>query len=147
MNLLALLCALQVSTPPYLAFPQPGLDDSAAYAGYSTRLYRDSRGNTVQIYIDSKVGRVVNLWADALDESIGFTVRDSGGGGPAPVRFGAANATVGATGGRRSLRYTLTLPGDRPIRLGQWLLGSMRIERDFGYAGRVQDSLNAPPFV
>ncbi|HEV8400648.1 MAG TPA: hypothetical protein VGQ18_12535 [Gemmatimonadales bacterium] len=138
MTLLALLLAAQA---PYVAFPEPGLDDPAAYAGYTTRVYRDARANAVQIYIDAKSGRVVHVWADALDESIGFTTRD------AAVGFGAGEATVGATGGRRWLRYDLTVQGGRSVRLGHFLLGSMRIERDFGYAGRVRDSLDAPPFV
>src|SRR5258706_9691084 len=138
MTLLALLLAAQA---PYVAFPEPGLDDPAAYAGYTTRVYRDSRANAVQIYIDAKSGRVVHVWADALDESIGFTTRD------AAVGFSTGEATVGATGGRRWLRYDLTVPGGRSVRIGQFLLGSMRIERDFGYGGRVRDSLDAPPFV
>ena len=145
--LLLVLLALQsesAQTPreaaPILQFPESGLDDSAAYEGYQARLYRDSRGNTVEIYVDGKTGRIVNLWADALNESIGFTVR----GG---VAFSAEKATVGARGGRRWLLYSLTVPGGRSTHVGQFLLGSMRIERDFGYAGRVHDSLDAPPFV
>ena len=138
MSFLALLLAAHA---PYVAFPQPGLDDPAAYEGYTTRVYRDSRSNSVQIYIDAKSGRVVHVWADALDESVGFTARD------AAVGFGAGEATVGATGGRRWLRYDLTVQGGRSVRLGQFLLGSMRLERDFGYAGRVRDSLDAPAFV
>ena len=145
MLFLAALLALQATqshrTTPVLQFPDPTLDDTASYEGYATRLYRESRGNTVQIYIEGKSGRVVNLWADALDESIGFTVRD------AAVAFGARGATVGATGGRRWLRYKLTVPAGQSIRIGHFLLGSMRIERDFGYAGRVRDALDAPPFV
>jgi hypothetical protein len=126
-------------TTPYLVFPDSTLDDPAAYEGYATRLYRDARNNTVQIYIEGKTGRVVHVLADALNESIGFTVR------PAAVGFGDSVATTGASGGGRWLRYTLRLR-DR-ARIGQFLLGSMRIERDFGYAGRVRDSLDAPPFV
>lgn len=156
--LVAFLLVIQTAsareTPPVLEFPTPGLDDSAAYEGYTARLYRDARGNSVEIYIDGKTGRVVHLWADALNESIGFTVRDSGGqettGGQeatAAVAFGARPATVGATGGRRWLRYRLTVQGGRSIQIGQFLLGSMRIERDFGYAGRVRDPLDAPAFV
>ena len=148
--LLAILLALQTASareaPPVLQFPTPGLDDAAAYEGYTARLYRDARGNSVEIYIEGKTGRVVHLWADALNESIGFTVRDSVDS-PAAIAFSAGKATVGATGGRRWLLYSLTVPGGRTIRLGQLLLGSMRIERDFGYAGRVHDSLDAPPFV
>ena len=157
MNLLALLLAAQgQAQTPYVAFPEPGLDDPVAYAGYTTRVYRDATGNAVQIYIDARSGRVVHVWADALDESIGFTVRGETAAvgeaavDKAAVGFGAMEATVGATGGqggRRWLRYNLTLPGGQSVRVGQFLLGSMRIERDFGYAGRVRDSLDAPPFV
>ncbi len=146
--LLAFLLVVQAAsareTAPVLTFPTPSLDDSAAYEGYTARLYRDARGNSVEIYIEGKTGRLVHLWADALNESIGFTVRDGA------VAFDPGGATVGATGGRggrRWLRYSLTLQGGRSIRLGQFLLGSMRIERDFGYAGRVGDPIDAPTFV
>src|SRR5712672_3557396 len=126
--LLALLFTIQAASqresPPVLQFPTAGLDDSAAYDGYRARLYRDSRGNAVEIYIEGKTGRVVHLWADALNESIGFTTRD------AAVAFDEGGAAVGATGGRRWLRYALTLQGGQSIRVGQFLLGSMRIERD-----------------
>src|SRR5882762_3838300 len=128
MTLLALLVATQVVQAPYVAFPQPGLDDPAKYQGYTTRIYRDASGNAVQIYVDAKTGRVVHLWADALDERIGFTARDS-------VAFGAQEATLGETGGERSLRYSLTARGGRPLRLSHFLLGSMRVERDFQYTG------------
>jgi len=152
MSFLALLLAAQAQAP-YVAFPEAGLDEPAAYEGYTTRVYRDAAGNAVQIYIDAKSGRVVHVWADALDESIGFTVRGAVGEaavGEAAVAFGAGEASVGTTGGRggrRWLRYALTVQGGRSTRIGQFLMGSMRIERDFGYAGRVRDSLDAPPFV
>src|SRR5260370_25201167 len=146
MLLLVLLALQSESAPPpreavpVLQFPESGLDDSAAYEGYQARLYRDSRGNTVEIYIDGKSGRIVNLWADALNESIGFTVRDS-------VTFGPEEVTAGGTDGRRWLRYSLTVPASRSVQIGQFLLGSMRIERDFGYADRVRDPIDAPSFV
>src|SRR3989475_12271819 len=79
----ALLAALAIAradtVPPVLQFPDPGLDDPAAYEGYVTRVYRDARGNAFQVYLRGASGRVVNLWADAADESVGFTVRDSTG--------------------------------------------------------------------
>src|SRR6266550_2446112 len=165
--LLALLLVMQTApareAPPVLQFPTAGLDDPAAYEGYTARLHRDARGNSVEIYIEGKTGRVVHLWADALNESIGFTARAAGGRGGqettaavaagaavAAVAFDQGGATVGATGGRggrRWLRYSLTVQGGRSIQIGQILLGSMRIERDFGYAGRVRDSIDAPTFV
>jgi len=78
--LLAFLLVVQAAsareTAPVLTFPTPSLDDSAAYEGYTARLYRDARGNSVEIYIEGKTGRLVHLWADAFNESIGFTVRD-----------------------------------------------------------------------
>ena len=96
--LLAILLALQTAspreTPPVLQFPTPGLDDPAAYEGYTARLYRDARGNSVEIYIEGKTGRVVHVWADALNESIGFTAREGGGRGGQETN--AAVAAVGA---------------------------------------------------
>ena len=151
--LLALLVAMQAAStreaPPILEFPTAGLDDPAAYEGYTARLYRDSRGNSVEIYIEGKTGRVVHLWADALNESIGFTVRLGGQEATAPVAFAEGGATVWSRGGRRGLRYSLTLNGgrSRAVEIGQFLLGSMRIERDFGYAARVRDPIGAPTFV
>jgi hypothetical protein len=133
-------------SPPVLQFPTPGLDDPAAYEGYSAQIYRDSRGNSIEMYIDGKTGRVVHLWADALNESIGFTARRNGGQEQtAAVAFDEGPATIWSNGGRRSLRYGLAVRGT--VQIGQFILGSMRIERDFGYAGRVRDPIDAPPFV
>jgi hypothetical protein len=145
MSFSALLLAAQTALPgdtvlPYVAFPEAGLDDPAAYEGYQTRLYRDARGNAIQIYLDRTSGRVVHLWADALDESLGFTARDSAGR-PAALAWAGLEATTGVGNERRSLAYRLTAPG--PLSLGHFVLGSMRVERDFQYAGRQRDSLGA----
>ncbi|MEO8910609.1 MAG: hypothetical protein ABI408_10345, partial [Gemmatimonadaceae bacterium] len=43
---------------PILGFPEAGLDDPAAYQGYQTRFFRDTRGNVVQVYLDARSGRV-----------------------------------------------------------------------------------------
>ena len=156
---LSIVCALPVygqapsreftrdSVAPYLSFPEPGLDDPAAYEGYTTRVYRDSRGNALQVYVNGATGRVVNLWADALDESVGFTVRDSSGK-PAEVTWGTARAVAsesGGAGGRtRSLAYGLEAPST--VTVGLLLLGSMRVERDLQYARRDTLPLDAAPF-
>src|SRR2546430_15408737 len=94
MSLLELLLVVQTAVPgdtvpPYLAFPEPGLDDPAAYEGYETRVYRDASGNAFQVYLNRSKGRVVHLWADALNESAGFTARDSAGA-PAELTWGSA---------------------------------------------------------
>ena len=131
-------------TMPVLAFPEPGLDDSSAYQGYRTRFYRDSRKNTVQIYLEPRGGRVVHVWADAANESAGFTLRDPAG---EPVRstWGAEPADVDDSAGSRSIAYRLTVGAPR-VELGWFVLGSMRIERDFVYAGRHLLPFSAPPF-
>jgi len=59
------------TTPPVLSIPDPWLDDSTVYKGYQTRFFRDSKRNTVQIYLDGRSGRAVQLWADAVDERSG----------------------------------------------------------------------------
>jgi hypothetical protein len=116
---------------PVLAFPEPGVDDTAAYRGYQTRFYRDSKNNTVQVYLEPVSGRVVQLWADAGNESVGFTVRDARGR-PAPLAWDADGAQVADSGGFRTLEYRLTAGGPSAI-FGWFLLGSMRVERDFQY--------------
>ncbi|HEU4649142.1 MAG TPA: hypothetical protein VFS33_08790 [Gemmatimonadales bacterium] len=116
---------------PVLAFPEPGMDDPAAYQGYQTRFYRDAKGNTVQIYLAPQSGRVVNLWADAANESVGFTVRDARG---RPVRVSWADdaAEVSESGAARTIAYRLTADAAQ-VEVGWFLLGSMRVERDFQY--------------
>jgi len=127
----------------YFAFPEPGLDDPAAYEGYETRVYRDASGNAFQVYLNRSKGRVVHLWADALNESAGFTARDSAGA-PAELTWGSAAAVVGASGHTRSVSYGLEAPSS--VTLGLLLLGSMRVERDFQYARRDSLPLDATPF-
>ena len=131
-------------TPPVLDFPEPGMDDPAAYEGYRTRFYRDAADNTIQIYIKGTEGRVVALLADAANESVGFTVRDSTGRPTAPA-WGAADAIRASTANARSLEFRLT-SDLRRIDLGWFLLGSMRVERDLQYEGRHLRPFDAAPF-
>ncbi|HKH93662.1 MAG TPA: hypothetical protein VKA54_17800 [Gemmatimonadaceae bacterium] len=143
--LLAQLAAPMTSTPPVLAFPEPGLDDSAAYAGYRTRLFRDAASNTVQIYVDARAQRVVHLLADAEDESIGFTVRGAGGHAAA-LRWADDSARIGRAGRSRVLEHALI--ADEPsVAIGWFLLGSMRVERDLQYAGRQRAAFAEAPMV
>jgi hypothetical protein len=141
---------LQVAQPspqqrmPVLGFPEPGVDDTAAYQGYQTRFYRDSKRNTVQIYLEPLTGRAVHVWANAAHESVGFTLRDPAG---QPVRstWGAEPADVADSAGSRSIEYRLTAGAPR-IELGWFVLGTMRIERDLVYAGRHLLPFSAAPF-
>jgi len=141
---IALLLLLQTAQAPVLAFPERGLDDPAAYQGYQTRFYRDAKGNTVQIYLEPRGSRVVNLWADAMDESVGFTVRDAAGR-PARLDWSGDSATAGGTGGERTLEWPLSIHASRAT-IGWFLLGSMRVERDFQYAKAHLKPFGAPPF-
>src|SRR5256884_2762035 len=133
------------SVPPYLAFPEPGLDDPAAYEGYQTRVYQDASGNAFQVYVKS-TGRVVNLWADAANESVGFSVRDSSGK-PAELVWGSSGAAVERSPARRTRSVAYGLEAPSAVRIGLFLLGSMRVERDFGYGERDSLPLDAQPFV
>jgi hypothetical protein len=139
----ALLQAGQVE--PVLAFPEPGLDDPAAYQGYQTRFYRDSRKNVVQIYLEPRGSRAVHVWADAANESAGFTVRDAAGK-PVRMAWGAESAEVADSGASRSIQYRLTAAAPQ-VELGWFVLGSMRIERDFVYAGRHRLPFPSSPFL
>src|SRR6184192_1174786 len=130
MSLLAFLLVAQTATqdtvPPYLAFPEPGLDDPAAYEGYDTRVYQDAARNAFQVYVKATSGRVVNLWADAANESVGFSARDSAGR-PAEIRWGSTGAVTTRSAHTRSVSYGLELPSS--VTVGLFLLGSMRVER------------------
>src|SRR3982750_4506169 len=113
--------AAQTHVQPVLGFPEAGLDDPAAYQGYQTRFFRDSKGNVVQVYLDARSGRVVNLLADAVDESIGFTVRDMAGK-PVRLEWGTADAVITQRGDRRTIEYQL-VSSARQIQIGWILLG------------------------
>ncbi|MEP7380384.1 MAG: hypothetical protein ABI910_01790 [Gemmatimonadota bacterium] len=130
---------------PTLSFPEPGLDDAASYQGYQTRLYKDAAGNTLQIYLDRREGRVVHILADAENASIGFSARTAAGA-PAPLEWGESTASVARSGRERSMRYALI--ADAPsVSLGWFLLGSMRVERDFQYQGGHRRPFGGTPFV
>jgi len=149
MNLASFLLFAQLAAPltparPMLAFPERGLDDPAAYAGYQTRLFRDAAGNTLQIYLDSRAQRVVHLWADAEDESIGFTARANGR--HASLSWSGDVARVGREGRTRIVEYSLVADDPR-IDIGWVLLGSMRVERDLQYSGRQKTAFSAGPFA
>ncbi|MGH7519431.1 MAG: 3-keto-disaccharide hydrolase [Gemmatimonadales bacterium] len=131
-------------TLPVLDFPEPGLDDKASYQGYQTRFYRDSKQNTVQIYLEPRGGRVVALWADAANASVGFTVRGAQGR-PPPLRWGAEAAEVADSEAVRTLEYWLEADASA-IDIGGFLLGSMRVERDLQYAHRHLLPFGAAPF-
>ncbi|MFL5578815.1 MAG: hypothetical protein ACJ8AO_00435 [Gemmatimonadaceae bacterium] len=136
---------------PTLAFPEAGLDDTAKYRGYQARLFRDGTNNTVQIYLDEREGRVVAVLADAENASVGFSARAAAAEapGPAPVvplRWASPDARVSRAGRARVLEYDLA--ADAPaVRLGHFLLGSMRVERDFQYWKKHREPFAAPPFV
>jgi hypothetical protein len=153
MSSLALLLTLAMvqaptqagEVPPVLAFPEPGVDDPAAYRGYQTRFYRDSRRNTVQIYLEPRAARTTLVWADAANESAGFTTRDAGGR-PAPLAWDGTDALVGDSAGYRSIEYGLAAKVPS-VTLGWVVLGSMRVERDVVYARRHLQPFTAPAFV
>ena len=142
--LLAQLGQPAQQSPPVLEFPEPGVDDATAYQGYSTRFYRDAARNTVQIYIDGRSARVVHLLADANNESIAFSARGADGT-PAAIRAADRNVRAWTDGRSRVLEHRLVAEAPR-VSLGLFLLGSMRVERDFQYAGRHRGALSAGPF-
>lgn len=129
---------------PVLAFPEPGLDDPAAYRGYRTRFYRDAAGNAVQVFIDSASARVVTLLANAANESVGFTLRDLRDRPLAPV-WGGEVLRTWTSGEARVVQYDLAAHAGA-VGVGHFVLGSMRVERDFRYQRRHLAPLSAPPY-
>lgn len=138
----SLIIAAEVQ--PILEFPQEGMDDPAKYQSYGTRFFKDSSGNSFQIYIDQKSGRVVNLWADAANESLSFTVR-AADGKPVSIQWGSKTAIVSENKNMRSVQYDLTI-GSPSIQIGHTLLSSMRKERDFQYFQKHLQPFDAEPF-
>ena len=143
--LLAQLAAAAQQAVPVLEFPERGLDDSSTYQGYQTRFLRDAARNTVQIYLDGRDGRVVHLWADSENESIGLTARDSRGN-PVQLSWASAGATVESAGRTRTVEYQLTANSPR-VAIGWFLLGSMRVERDFQYSKRHLAPFHGPRYT
>ena len=129
---------------PVLEFPEKGMDDPAKYEKYVTRFFKDSAGNSLQIYIDQKSGRVVNLWANAANESLSFTVRDTAGQ-PVAIQWNSKSAIVTSEKNTRSVQYDLTISSPS-IQIGHTLLGSMRKERDFQYFKKHLQPYDAEPF-
>ncbi len=134
-----------VATRPVLAFPERGLDDSVAYQGYKTRIFRDAAGNSLQIYLDARAQRVVHLWADAEDESLGFTAR-APGGKAADLDWGGTGAMISRSGAARTLEHML-VAHNAHVDIGWFRLGSMRVERDLQYAERQKAAFRDGPFV
>ncbi len=130
---------------PVLSFPEPGLDDSVAYAGYATRFYRDADRNTVQIYLDRREGRVVHLLANGENESIGFSARTSDGSA-APVQWAGRDVRVWKDGRRKLLSYDLDVPA-ATVHIGRFVLGSMRIERDVQYFKEHRRPFTEAPYA
>ena len=130
---------------PVLAFPEAGLDDSVAYAGYATRFYRDAERNTVQIYLDRREGRVVQLLANAENESVGFSARTDDGDA-APVAWGGRDIRVWKEGRRKLFAYDLDLSAPA-VHLGRFVLGSMRIERDVQYFKEHRKPFTEAPYA
>jgi hypothetical protein len=130
---------------PVLEFPEAGVDDSAAYEGYATRFFRDARGNTFQIYLDRRDGRVVHVWADAANESAAFTIRDAEGR-PAPVVWGAPGLEAKSEGQSRIMRHRLAADV-AALEIGWFLLGTMRQERDFQGERWHRRPYGDPPFI
>lgn len=141
----AVTSALAQEAFPVLEFPEEGMDDPEAYGGYSTRFYKDSEGNAVQVYIRRSTGRVVHLWANASNESAGFTARDAAGK-PAVLQWGHPRAKLSSHGPRRALEYELRSESPS-LHIGLILLGSMRVERDFQYARRDSLPLDSDPYL
>jgi hypothetical protein len=133
----------QEPVAPVLEFPESGLDDPASYEGYRTRFFRDVRGNAFQVYLSQRTGRVVNLWANAANESAGFTVRGAAGK-PARLDWASEGAEVRGAGGAHSVEYRLR--AGEPLEIGWFLLGTMRVERDFQYHEHGLKPFGAAPF-
>lgn len=150
MSLLAFAIAAQLAvaskpTPVVLSFPEPGIDDTVAYAGYTSRFFRDVERNTLQVYLDRREGRVVHLFANGENESIGFSARTTDGA-PAALHWDPASAAVARTARHRRFSHVLRSEA-RALELGRFVLGSMRVERDAQHFKAHRESYAAPAYI
>ncbi len=111
---------------PVLEFPQT---ETGEADGRLVRFYRDSSDNPFQITLDHESGRVVNTWANGLNESFAFSIRDEQEKPAAAhwVKSKADPASKGA-GQSRSMTYELELDGPA-AKIGHMLLDSVIAER------------------
>ncbi len=147
---LAVIAAAHLVVPPraitpVLTFPDAALDDTTAYRGYQTRFFRDAARNTLQVYVDQRSARVVHLFADADNASVGFTARDEAGR-TARLDWATPGATVSAAGRTRTFAHQLTARTGT-LHLGWFLLGSMRVERDFQYFEKARGAFASAPYA
>jgi hypothetical protein len=136
--------ALPAEILPILEFPEQGMDDPSRYRDYRTRFYRDSKKNALQIYVNQGSGRVVNLWADAANESLSFTARDASGN-PVSLPWCDKRAEATTLQKGRFVQYSFCTASST-LEIGHFLLGSMRKERDFQYFKKDLEPYDAQPF-
>ena len=130
--LLALL--LQASqTAPVLAFPDPEPRRPRRLSGLPDPLLPRFEATPCRSISSRRPRADVLVWADAANESVGFTLGTLRGrrAGHFWARDSAEVADSGSTG-------AWSTPDSRrsPVELGWFVLGSMRMERDFVYARR-----------
>jgi len=109
--------------------PEAGLDDPAAYQGYQTRFFRDTKGNVVQVYLDAGAGASSicspTPWTKAsLHRSRWKRQADS-------ARVGSPDATISQTGNRRTIEYQL-VANTPQILIGWMLLGPCALSATSG---------------
>jgi len=137
--------AIAQEVPPVLEFPQSGLDDTTTYRGYTTRFFQDTEANTLQIYIKQNSGRIVNIWGDAANESISFTARDDKDKA-ATLTWGSPGAKVVSKGRIRYIQYMLSSNVSKLV-IGHFVLGTMRIERDFQHFKKHTLPFDSEPYI
>jgi len=145
MSMLLVEKAVASEIKPVLELPQIGLDDTTTYSGYTTRFYKDSQGNTLQISINENTGRLLNLWADGFNESIALSIRD-GDGSPADVSWDSPGAKSFDKDGLRTVQYSV-VSKNTELEIGHFQLGTMRLERDFTYFEHHLKPYDSKPFL
>ena len=114
-------------------FPNPGWT-TGGVPGLSDPLLPRFQDNTVQIYLQPQGARAVLVWADAANESAGSPCATPAGGRPrSPGAHGAEVSDSASFRGASSIGLAAEVPR---VKLGWFVLGSMRVERDFVYARR-----------
>ena len=132
--------------PPVLAFPEPGVDDPAAYQRLP---------DPVLPRFPAQHGADLPRAAGGADDAgLGRRGQRERRASPRATRVGgrrrspgtATDAPVSDSAGFRSIEYGLAAQAPS-VKLGWFVLGSMRVERDLVYARRHLQPFTAPAFL
>ena len=128
---LALLLQAGADRRPSSPFPSPGSTIRRRTRGTRRGSTATRDGTPCRSTWSRRAAGSVHVWADAANESAGFTVARCRSGQPVRTDLGSGPGRRRRLAALAEHRVSGSPPPPRQIELGWFVLGSMRIERDF----------------